>query len=36
MNRKRKKIKFILLLILVGILLFVAAFASHLTPYDSY
>ena len=36
MNRKRKKIKFILLLILVGILLFVAAFASHLTPYDPY
>lgn len=36
MNRKRKKIKFILLMILVGILLFVAAFASHLTPYDPY
>ena len=34
MNRKKTKIKFIILLILVGGLLFIAAFASHLVPYD--
>ena len=36
MNRKKTKIKFIILLILVGGLLFIAAFASHLVPYDPY
>ena len=36
MNKKKTKVKFIILLILVGLLLFVAAFASHLVPYDPY
>lgn len=36
MRTKKTKIKFIILLILVGILLFTAAFAKHLTPYDPY
>lgn len=36
MRTKKTKIKFIILLILVGILLFTAAFAVHLTPYDPY
>lgn len=36
MRTKKTKIKFIILLILVGILLLTAAFAVHLTPYDPY
>lgn len=36
MRTKKTKIKFIILLILVGILLFTAAFATHLVPYDPY
>lgn len=36
MSRKKTKIKCIILLILIGILLFTAAFASHLVPYDPY
>lgn len=35
-KKNKTKIKLIVLLILAGILLFAAAFASHLTPYDPY
>lgn len=35
-SKKKTKIKLTVLLTLVGILLFIAAFASHLTPYDAY